>query len=129
MAKRKRNYIPRKQFKFWLRLDVDREIKLIEFSEYLIKTNQFATTVRNGLRLMWSLGQGDTSVLLELFPKVVQQLYPDQTALIATFQAMIEKGGVSVPVSRTLPTRVPQPVLQQPIAQEVDTSEAFLNAF
>lgn len=40
----------------------------MEFIRFCKDTQQFARMVRNGLRLMWSLGEGDTTVLHELFP-------------------------------------------------------------
>lgn len=115
-------------FKFWLDSRKQEEADLIAFIAWLKATRQFSKAVRDGLRLIWTLGQGDTTVLMELFPAVVQKLQPDYSELVATFQAMVEKGGASVPATRTLPPRIPQPV-QPPIVQEVDTSEAFLNAF
>lgn len=63
-----RRYRPRKEFKFWLYQDIEAEVKLTEYIDYLRKTRQFARTIRNGLRLIWTLGEGDLSVLFELFP-------------------------------------------------------------
>jgi hypothetical protein len=63
-----RRYRPRKEFKFWLYHDLPEDKRLMEFIQFCKTTQQFARMVRNGLRLMWSLGEGDTSVLHELFP-------------------------------------------------------------
>ena len=69
-----RPYIPRREFKFWLRTDREGEAGLIDYIDFLRKTRQFATKVKQGLRLIWSLGEGDTSVLRELFPHIVDQI-------------------------------------------------------
>lgn len=67
---------PRLQFKFWLYQDVEAESKLAEFIQYCKSKRQFATMLKNGLRLMWSLGERDTTVLFELFPWLVDSLKP-----------------------------------------------------
>lgn len=59
---------PRRQFKFWLYHDIEVDSRLMEYIDYLRATRQFATTIRNGLRLMWTLSEGDLTVLFELFP-------------------------------------------------------------
>jgi hypothetical protein len=69
-----RRYRPRKEFKFWLYHDIAAEARLMEYIDYLLKTRQFARTIRNGLRLMWTLGEGDLSVLFELFPTLRSRL-------------------------------------------------------
>ena len=63
-----RRYRPRKEFKFWLYHDLAEDKRLMEFIRFCKDTQQFARMVRNGLRLMWSLGEGETFVLYELFP-------------------------------------------------------------
>jgi hypothetical protein len=63
-----RRYRPRKEFKFWLYHDLAEDKRLMEFISFCKNTQQFARMVRNGLRLMWSLGEGETFVLYELFP-------------------------------------------------------------
>lgn len=69
-------YRPRREFKFWLFMDKQEESRLVDFIEYCKKTRSFSRVVRNGIRLMWSLGEGDTSVLFELFPGLRTQLVP-----------------------------------------------------
>ncbi len=68
-----RRFRPRKELKTWLYADLPEQASLIEYVEYLRSTRQLAKTIRNGLRLMWSLGEGDLSVLFELFPGVKTQ--------------------------------------------------------
>ena len=65
---KKARYRPRKEIKMWLYRDKDDENRLIDFVQYCKQTRQFARMLRNGIRLMWSLGEGDTSILYELFP-------------------------------------------------------------
>ncbi len=69
-------YRPRKELKFWLFLDKPEESRLVEFINYCKSKRSFARVVRDGIRLMWSLGEGDTSVLFELFPGLRAQLLP-----------------------------------------------------
>jgi hypothetical protein len=71
-------YRPRKEIKTWFYRDIDDQARLIEYVDYLKTTRQLAKIVRNGIRLMWSLGEGDTSVLFELFPGLKAQLTPPQ---------------------------------------------------
>jgi hypothetical protein len=68
-----RRYRPRKEFKFWLYHDLDEDKRLMEFIRFCKTTQQFACMVRNGLRIMWSLGEGNTAVLYELFPWIQTQ--------------------------------------------------------
>jgi len=82
-------YRPRKEFKFWLCHDRHEDTRLMEYIAFLKTTRQFARVVRNGLRLMWSLHEGDTSVLFELFPHLKQQFKPDTEDLIEQFRVML----------------------------------------
>lgn len=67
-------YRPRKEVKMWLYTDKPDEEKLVGYVTYLKQTRKLAQAVRNGLRLLWSLGEGDTTVLFELFPHLEAQL-------------------------------------------------------
>lgn len=73
-------YRPRQVFKFWLFKDKPEEYRLVEFIEYCKAKRSFARVIRDGIRLMWSLGEGDTTVLFELFPGLHAHLQPVQTA-------------------------------------------------
>lgn len=102
-------YRPRQVFKFWLFLDKDEESRLVEFINYCKTKRSFARVVRDGIRLMWSLGEGDTTVLFELFPGLHAHLQPVQTAptppdtshlerQIADLKRLImEQGAISAP--------------------------------
>ena len=63
----------------------------MDYIAYLRETRQFATILRNGLRLMWSLGQGDLTVLFELFPTLRAQFAPDNIALLEEFRALLKE--------------------------------------
>ena len=100
-----RRYRPRKEFKFWLYHDLAEDKRLMEFISFCKTTQQFARMVRNGLRLMWSLGEGETFVLYELFPwtrpsAAIQSPAPDTEKLeqqIADLKRiMLEQGSISV---------------------------------
>lgn len=84
-----RKYRPRKEFKFWLYHDRDEDSRLMEFIQYCKSTRQFAKVVRDGIRLIWSLREGNTSVLFELFPHLERQFNPDAENLIAEFRDML----------------------------------------
>jgi hypothetical protein len=84
-----RKYRPRKEFKFWLYHDRDEDSRLMEFIQYCKSTRQFARVVRDGIRLIWSLREGNTRILFELFPHMERQFNPDAEDLIAQFRDML----------------------------------------
>lgn len=69
-------YRPRREFKFWLFMDKHEESRLVEFIDYCKRKRSFARVVRDGIRLIWSLGEGNTDVLFELFPGLSAKLIP-----------------------------------------------------
>lgn len=82
-------YRPRKEYKFWLFHDMPEHQRLMDFIQYCKSTRQFAKVVRDGIRLIWSLREGNTSVLFELFPHLERQFNPDSEELIAEFREML----------------------------------------
>lgn len=102
-------YRPRKEVKMWLYTDKPDEEKLVGYVTYLKQTRKLAQAIRNGLRLLWSLGEGDTTVLFELFPHLEAQLAshfvpptpPDsgdmQRQIEAAVRAGIEKAMQNLP--------------------------------
>lgn len=103
---------PRKEFKFWLFHDIAEDVRLMEFIQFCKSKRKFASVIRSGIRLMWSLGEGDTSVLFELFPTLKSELIhvkdlpppppaPDNSKLereIAELKKLIlEQGNIQVP--------------------------------
>ena len=63
-----RAYIPRKEYRFWLRKDRDEDTRLMEFIQFCKSTRQFARVVKDGIWLIWSLKEDNLDVLFELFP-------------------------------------------------------------
>jgi hypothetical protein len=100
-------------FKFWLYRDLAEDSRLMEYIGYLHQTRQFATMVRNGLRLMWTLGQGDLSVLFELFPILQAQFKPNNDDLLEQFRQMLlqHQPVVSAQPIVALPHSTPRPIL------------------
>lgn len=80
----------KKDFRFSLFHDTVEDIRLMEYVEYLRKTNQFASMIRNALRLVWTLGEEDLSVLFELFPGIRKQFMPKPDDLIDQFRQMLQ---------------------------------------
>jgi hypothetical protein len=86
-----RKYRPRKEFKFWLYHDLAEDSRLMEFIQYCKATRQFARVVRDGIRLIWSLREGNNAVLFELFPHLERQFKPDAEELIEQFRQMLSQ--------------------------------------
>jgi hypothetical protein len=122
-----RRFRPRKEFKFWLYHDLAEDMRLMEFIRFCKSTQQFACMVRNGLRLMWSLGEGNTDVLYELFPWLKQQAAPDTSHLeqqIADLKRMMLEQGSRLPLASQglmKPAKAP-PQLEAKTAPVADAS-------
>ena len=65
----------RLRFHFWLDMNKPEEAALAETIGELKSCRSFAQAVRQGIRLVVSLAQGDVSVLEALFPQVVEDIY------------------------------------------------------
>jgi hypothetical protein len=132
----KRQYIPRQTRKFQLRRDHPGDAHIAEILDYAKSQRREVTVIRNGVRLLWALENGNLDVLFELFPQYQSQFKPDAEELIQQFMAMLQSGvGAAAPVvpaSRQLPARpeLPRPLEPLPPAEYDDqASENFLNAF
>ena len=83
----------RLQFKFWLDVLKDVEAAIADELERLKEQRKMAPTIRDALRLFLSLGQGDSSVLLELFPDIrgyfYQQFQAEQADAATQFNEII----------------------------------------
>ena len=85
----------RRQFRFWLDAAKPEEAALGLRLEELGKKRKFATLIKDAVRLMLALMSGDLSVLIELFPNVVQQIKEQgraeaaESSAIVQFQAII----------------------------------------
>jgi hypothetical protein len=91
----------KKEYKFWLYHDLLEDTRLMDYVDYLRKTHQFPTVIRNALRLVWTLGEGDLSVLFELFPVLRGQFMPNPDELIEQFRQMLHM--------RTITAAEPEP--------------------
>jgi hypothetical protein len=105
-----RKYRPRKEFKFWLYHDREEDSRLMEFIQYCKSTRQFARVVRDGIRLIWSLREGNTRILFELFPHMERQFNPDAEDLIAQFREMLLQ-------NRNVPVQQPVSIESGPAEQ------------
>ena len=65
------------QFKFWLDANSHRDKPIGEFLEAEKSRRKMTATIRDGVRLIQSLRNRDTSVLLELFPWLVTEFQPE----------------------------------------------------
>ena len=65
----------RLQFKFWLDVNKPNEYALAEIIADLKENKTFSKVIRDGIRLIWSLGQGNLDVLLALFPWIEDAFY------------------------------------------------------
>lgn len=82
----------------------------MEFIEYCKKTRQFASVIRDGIRLIWSLREGNLDVLFELFPHLQRQFKPDADDLVEQFrQILLQQQSVSVDsrVGQSTPKQLP----------------------
>jgi len=89
----------RKRFVFWLDIQREDENYLAETIENLKERRSFAKTIRDGIRLIVDLRQGNTDVLAELFPwlqdrlngEVKTQSLPLQEHLGAAFEPHMKR--------------------------------------
>lgn len=81
---------PKKEYSFSLYHDQIEEARLMEYIDYLKKMNQFPKSVQNGLRLLWTLGEGNLSLLFELYPPLRSQFMPKPDELIEQFRQMLQ---------------------------------------
>jgi hypothetical protein len=79
----------KKEYRFALYPDVLEDSHLMAYVDYLRKTQQLPQVIRNALRLVWTLGEGDLSVLFELFPSLRGQFMPKPDELIEQFRQML----------------------------------------
>lgn len=73
----------RKQFKFWLDANREDESAIGWYLDDLRKKRKMTATIRDAVRLLWSLREGRTDILLELFPKVEEMLYAARVEAVA----------------------------------------------
>lgn len=84
-----RRFRPRKEYRFWLYHDLAEDVRIMEFIKYCKSTKQFARVVRDGIRLIWSLREGNMAILFELFPHLQRQFKPDGDELVEQFRQIL----------------------------------------
>jgi hypothetical protein len=105
----------------------------MEFIHFCKTTQQFACMVRNGLRLMWSLGEGNTAVLHELFPWIQTQNTTTKTEsdteslerqIADLKRIMLEHGSNAVQLNNypLIKPSVAQPAITAKVAPVADAS-------
>lgn len=109
-------YRPRKEYKFWLFHDLNEDSRLMEYIAYLKSSRQFARVIRDGIRLIWSLREGNLTILFELFPHLERQFNPDAEDLIAEFREMLL-------ANRSTP--VQQPVMVEAVTGQGETKKSL----
>ena len=71
----------REKFMFWLNLIDDQEFAIAELISELKRERRFASTIRDGIRLICDLRQGKVDVLFELFPWIKTRLLAEAHSL------------------------------------------------
>jgi hypothetical protein len=101
------------RFLFWMNLNNDEDRTVAEMIHSLKKERSFARTLRQGIRLVVSLRQRDTSVLFELFPWLKDELALGELPtnqrrddslkmqLKRLEELIVQQGGVSIERSST----------------------------
>lgn len=105
----------RMRFAFWLDDTRPDESDLISYIDELKQARRFASTIRDGLRLMRDLRAGNVAVLLQLFPDIKGR-FQDNSELLALVSALLS----------STPTRlvdVPLPAFVAPVVSQADESE------
>jgi len=74
--KTKRQSIPRQTRKFQLRKDHAIDNHVAEILDFKRSKRAEVTTIRDGVRLLWALENGDLAVLFEMFPQYRTQFTP-----------------------------------------------------
>ena len=115
----------RLRFTFWLDMHKTDEAELAETIDQLKQNRSFASTVRDGIRLIADLRAGQTDVLFELFPWVKDALQASPPApmekglqeQIARLEALLLAQG-NVPIqSPTVASSAPETVRSVPKSQ------------
>jgi hypothetical protein len=123
----------REKFTFWLNLLDEREFAIAELISELKRERKFASTIRDGIRLICDLRQGRVDVLFELFPWVKSEfiagVQPHETAgekalkeqLKRIEQQLLQQGHtpVQLPAS-TGPTAMRVPQIETPAYDDDD---------
>ena len=115
----------RLQFKFWLDVNKPDEYALAEIIADLKENKTFSKVIRDGIRLIWSLGQGNLDVLLALFPWVEDAFYEcfkeREPASDATLQQQLARLETLLLQQGNVPIETgPKKLLTPPVTPEDD---------
>ena len=126
----------RKQFIFWLDYFKPGERDIIDHIAVLKDRKKFLPTIRDGIRLICDLRQGNLMVLFELFPWVRVQFFDDLMGSFSTqFEAIIAQHSVqqshAIPASREF---VALPTFEEvgdetTVLEKAGLADNFLNSF
>lgn len=114
----------RMRFAFWLDDLRQDESELITYIDELKQQRKFVTTIKQGLKLIRDLRTGNTDVLLELFPLVVERLrnQPHNADLMTLITTMMHQQS-SFSADR-LPFQLPAVPITPAVVKPVDEKEA-----
>ena len=115
----------RLQVMFWLDLHKSEESELADLIAELKERRNFSRAVRDGIRLIWSLGQGNLDVLLALFPWVEDAFYEcfkeREPASDATLQQQLARLETLLLQQGNVPIETgPKKLLTPPVTPEDD---------
>ena len=121
----------RLRFTFWLDMNKPEEYALAEHIDALKEKRSFATTIRQGLRLINDLRQGRLEVLFELFPWVkaefLEHIQREKTDGERAIQAQLErmeallKAQGNQPIEQGGPRSLATPQFAPPPVEDSDT--------
>ena len=126
----------REKFMFWLNLIDNQEYVIAEQISELKRERRFASTIRDGIRLICDLRQGNVDVLFELFPwiktKLLAEVQPLETAgarvlheqLKRIEQQLLQQGNIPVQLpslqSESGPKAMAVPQFEKPVYNDED---------
>ena len=117
----------RLMFRFWLDIVKDAEYHLAEYIMELKHQRQFASTIRDSLRLIMDLREGRTDALLEMFPFVREAIQKEsrgiEQQLTRLEKLLLDTGNTPIAMP-TGPKAMNIPALTAPIYDDDDTLTA-----
>lgn len=131
----------RLQFIFWLDIDKQSDLTVIKDIQELKKERSFTQTIRDGVRLIRDLRQGNLTVLFELFPWakaefVAGVVAQQETAIqkeLQKLQELIEQGANTLGTSsrphqvQETPDNLPSIFTEEKVANPSEARDNFAN--
>jgi hypothetical protein len=103
----------RQKFTFWLNLLDNHEFAIAELISELKRERKFASTIRDGIRLIYDLRQGRVDVLFEMFPWVkaefIAGVQPHETAGEKALREQLERMEKLMLQQGNTPVQLPGP--------------------